>query len=207
MGVRRQRDGGFTLIELMVTLACMAVLGAVAVPRIQGYVLEARLNAAKPYLMEIAARQRMYKIEGGKYCCTAYNATDESTLVNALPASLAETGDFCFVFICRDGKLCEATTTRAFADSTTTPEFEVWAVLRATVASSVGTYGGSCAATGLKAPPTGWVKQGVAAGREGQVVVLRYPPPPNGAAPNRAQYHDVRLIWQDGISTTDALQP
>jgi len=66
---RPKSDQGFTLIEVMITVACVMVLGAMALPALRGFVLESRLNGAKPYLMEIAAKERMYKIETGKYCC------------------------------------------------------------------------------------------------------------------------------------------
>ena len=212
--MRKGGDGGFTLVELMVTVGCIAVLGAVAVPRLRGYVLEARLNGAKPYLLEIAARERMYKVETGKYCCTAYNETDETTLANTLPASISEAGDFCFVVVCTSSTLCEAPGSRSFIDNSSTPDFEVWAVLRnSATASRVGTYGGGTCTptvgTGLtKAPPTDWVQTGsTSIGRAGQVVVLRYPPPPNGRSTVTSLSHGVNLVWQDGLTTTDALFP
>lgn len=201
-------DDGFTLIELMVAVACITVLSALAVPRLQGYVLEARLNGAKPYLMEIAARQRMYKTETGKYCCTGYTGFAENTLISLLPSSISEAGDFCFVFICKDTILCEIATGGNFIDSSSKPDFEVWALLRAAASTSVTGNGVSCAVATTKAAATGWVRpvSNNAAGRVGQAVVLRYPPPangPGGVAPLRT----VRMEWRDGVSLTDALLP
>jgi prepilin-type N-terminal cleavage/methylation domain-containing protein len=40
-------DAGFTLIELMATITCIAVIAAIAVPKVQGYLLQGRLESAK----------------------------------------------------------------------------------------------------------------------------------------------------------------
>ena len=65
--MRRQR--GFTLIELMIVVSVIGVLAILGVPHFKAYVLEARLNDAQPYLVEIAAKMRIYRIENGQYCC------------------------------------------------------------------------------------------------------------------------------------------
>lgn len=204
-------DAGFTLIEVMATVACMLVLGAMAVPRLQGYVLQSRLEAAKPYLMEIAAKQRMYRIENGVYCCDAY-ALDETTLSKSLGLSLADSGDFCFVSICQNSALCSKVTGPGFIapSSGSAPDFEVWAILRTNAATVAGPGSTACQATAGKASPTGWAYDSVPAtraGRVGQAVVLRYPPPPNGIGASNGNYHPVRFDWRDGFSLSDAMQP
>ena len=204
-------DGGFTLIELMVAIACITVLSAIAVPRLQGYVLEARLNGAKPYLMEIAARQRMYKLETGRYCCTSSSGFAENTLVSSLSSSARDAGDFCFMFVCKDTALCESTTSVNYIDASGgKPDFEVWALLRPAGVTTVAGYGGAtCTVATDKAAATGWVRSAAAvAGRTGQAVVLRYPPPANGIAAVSGNHRTtVRMDWRDGVSLTDALLP
>lgn len=204
-------DAGFTLVEVMATVACMLVLGAMAVPKLQGYVLQSRLEAAKPYLMEIAAKQRMYRIENGVYCCTSY-ALDETTLSKELGLSLSDSGDFCFVFICQSGTLCSKASGPGFIapSSGSAPEFEVWAILRTAAAAVSGPNSVSCQAAAGKAAPTGWAYASTPttrAGRVGQAVVLRYPPPPNGISASNGNYHPVRFDWRDGFSLSDAMQP
>ena len=200
----------------MIAVACVMILGALAMPKLSGYVLEARLNGAKPYLMEIAAKQRMYKIETGKYCCSGATGLDENTLNSNLGLSLANAGDFCFAFICRDSTLCEATVTTSFISTTVAPtaqpEFEVWAILRDSTAASIAGPGGAmCTVMTTKQPPTGWVQPASltsAAGRAGQAVALRFQPPQNGRTSSpTGSYHAVTFDWRDGMSLSDALSP
>ena len=44
MGIRRQT--GFTLIEIMLAVAILAIIAAIAIPLYQGYIGEARFGAA-----------------------------------------------------------------------------------------------------------------------------------------------------------------
>jgi type IV pilus assembly protein PilE len=60
--VRKAR--GFTLIELMVTVAIVAILAAVAYPSYQNQVKRGRRAAAQAHLMDIAQRQQEYLLDG-----------------------------------------------------------------------------------------------------------------------------------------------
>src|SRR5471032_2661175 len=102
---RRLRQLGFTLIELMVVVTVIGILAAVAIPIYRGYVREAHLNEAKPYLLDIASKQRSFKVRNGVYCCSGGNM-NETVLTNGLNVDLNSTGNFCFVVICRDAGLC-----------------------------------------------------------------------------------------------------
>ena len=208
----RRKEAGFTLIELMTTIACATILAAIAVPRLSGYVRQARLEAAKPYLAQIAARERMYRIETGSYCCTA-SGTNENTLVSGLGVTLADTGDFCFVFICQSNTVCQSTSGPGFISPTsppaTAPDFEVWAILQDGVAGNDSGPGSTaCTPATGKVPTSGAMAPATSAsaGRGGQVVVMRYPPPPNGLGAN-GTYHAVPMDWRDGFSVSDAMSP
>ena len=211
----RRPASGFTLVELMATILCVSILAAVAIPRISGYILQSRLESAKPYLMQIAARQRMFKIENGVYCCsTAGSGTSEDALAAGLGVTLSDNGDFCFVFICQSTALCQTTSGPGFitAAGGTAPDFEVWAILRDVSGNSAAGPGGvACTASTGKIASTGWAGSSgsTSAGRAGQVVVARYPPPLNGAGSvgSYSPHAGLTFRWTDGISTSDALFP
>lgn len=42
----RQRQTGFTLIEIMIAVAILAIIAAIAIPAYQGYIVESRYGAA-----------------------------------------------------------------------------------------------------------------------------------------------------------------
>lgn len=209
-------DAGFTLVELMVTVTCILVLSALAVPKFSGYIRQARLEAAKPYLMQIAARQRMFKLEIGQYCCTnsgSNSNSNENTLATNLGVSLGDVGDFCFVFICQSSTLCQSTSGTGFITSSgTAPDFEVWGILQdASGTTASGPGGTSCTPSTAKIAATGWIAPSgsTSAGRAGQVVVLRYPPPLNGQGNTGSfsPHTGLTFNWMDGFSISDAMFP
>ena len=67
----RKSSGGFTLIELMVVVAIVAILTLVAYPAYQGFVVKANRAEAKSYLMDVAQMQQLYFNDARTYAETA----------------------------------------------------------------------------------------------------------------------------------------
>ncbi|OHC76340.1 MAG: hypothetical protein A3H92_01480 [Rhodospirillales bacterium RIFCSPLOWO2_02_FULL_58_16] len=193
------KQSGFTLIELLVVTAIIGILAALGLPYMQIYMLKGDLSQAQPYLMQIASKERIYKLRNGKFYISAGNL--EQDLEDNLGVDLRDAGDFCFMVVCEasctTGAGVAAVTAADYVSAAKAGdpaiELEVWAVLRADSGASVG----SCTVADSKLPPQGWVQSG-GRGGEGRIVVMRYPSPGDGI--DSAGYD-----WSGGASYSDAL--
>ena len=66
----RRRAAGFTLIELMITVAIVGILAAIAIPAYQNYIKKGRRVDAKSALLELAAREERYFATNNTYTAT-----------------------------------------------------------------------------------------------------------------------------------------
>ncbi len=69
----RNAERGFTLIELMITVAVVGILAAIAYPSYQEYILRSRRVEAQSLLGEAAARQERWRAQNGSYTTTVSN--------------------------------------------------------------------------------------------------------------------------------------
>ena len=65
-----KRSPGFTLIEVMIVLAIVAILAAVAIPAYQNSVIKANRSAAQAYLMDVAQKQQLFFNNARSYATT-----------------------------------------------------------------------------------------------------------------------------------------
>ncbi len=81
---------GFTLIELMVTVAIVAILAAIALPSYRQYIIRSNRVAAQAQMMNIANREEQYLLANRVYA-------DKTTLQTngyALPTEIGTNYDY-----------------------------------------------------------------------------------------------------------------
>jgi type IV pilus assembly protein PilE len=83
------RTAGFTLIEVMITVAILAILAAVALPSYVDYVTRSKLVEAKTNLADMRTRLEQYFLDNRKYpgACVAYASGAAPAGKIYLPAS------------------------------------------------------------------------------------------------------------------------
>ncbi|VTU31421.1 type IV pilin protein [Variovorax sp. RA8] len=62
-----RKQHGFTLIELVITIAVVGILAAIALPSYQQYIIRSKRSAAQAQMMDIANRQQQYLLANRVY--------------------------------------------------------------------------------------------------------------------------------------------
>lgn len=61
---------GFTLIEIMVVVAIVAILAAIAIPSYRNHVIKSSRTAAQSFMLQIAGRQEQFLMDRRSYATT-----------------------------------------------------------------------------------------------------------------------------------------
>jgi type IV pilus assembly protein PilE len=71
LDMRRFKQGGFTLIELMVVVAIIAIIAAIGYPNYTSYVMRAKRSAAESFMVTVANRQEQAMLNSRTYFAVA----------------------------------------------------------------------------------------------------------------------------------------
>jgi type IV pilus assembly protein PilE len=74
---------GFTVVELLITLAVIGILAAVALPSYTRYAVRANRSAAESFMLEVSSRQERYLVDARAY------APDLATLGMTAPDTVS----------------------------------------------------------------------------------------------------------------------
>ena len=67
---RQRRQGGFTLVEIMVVVVIIGILGALVVPKLLGRTGESRVAAARVDISTLMSALKLYKLDNQRYPTT-----------------------------------------------------------------------------------------------------------------------------------------
>lgn len=79
----KRRGRGFTLIELMITVAVIGVLVAVAYPSYLGQVRKANRSAAQQFMSDVASREQQIMLDLRSYVAVATTTSTTNYFPNA----------------------------------------------------------------------------------------------------------------------------
>lgn len=86
--IEQGSDKGFTLIELMIVVAIVAILAAIALPSYQDSVRKAARRAAQAFMLDVANREQQYFLDTRGFA-TGNQATFSSDLKVNIPTETA----------------------------------------------------------------------------------------------------------------------
>lgn len=86
---KSRRQSGFTLVEVMVTVAIVAILAAVSYPSYQSHLRKGRRAQAQSYLMNLAQREQQYLTDNRAYALDNGTISAGTVLSAPVPSDVA----------------------------------------------------------------------------------------------------------------------
>ncbi|WP_259372623.1 type IV pilin protein [Inhella inkyongensis] len=80
---------GFSLIELMIAVAIVAILAAIALPAYSSYLQRSRRAEVQSFMQDVIARQQHYLVDRRAYSDSITNAPAAGGLGMTVPSSVA----------------------------------------------------------------------------------------------------------------------
>ena len=74
------REKGFTLIEVMITVAIVAILTTIALPSYNNYLTKVNRTAAAQFMMDVANREEQYLLDQRSYTAISCTSTCSGSL-------------------------------------------------------------------------------------------------------------------------------
>lgn len=84
-----KRCTGFTLIELMITVAVVAILAAIAYPSYMQYVVRSHRAAAQQFMLDVANREEQFMLDARQYRAAANNDAFAANLNMSVPSEVS----------------------------------------------------------------------------------------------------------------------
>jgi prepilin-type N-terminal cleavage/methylation domain-containing protein len=136
----RKAHGGFSLLELMITVVIIGILVSIALPQFKLYQIRAYKSAAKAVLMDIASRQEQFVVQNRAYfyscaagataaLCPAAScaaATSSTTMFSSLGTTVPQEALDAYDFA-----ICAPATSATNAALAGMPTFQATAIPRA----------------------------------------------------------------------------
>jgi type IV pilus assembly protein PilE len=86
------KNGGFTLIELMITVAVIGILAAIALPSYSSYIARSKRAEARAEVLKAEGWMERYYTENNRYSSTTAAPTTNPTAFSGAFGSVPKTG-------------------------------------------------------------------------------------------------------------------